>query len=142
MAGDFGFDADASARSSFAHVVSPFAGFMLMIASLFDILQGASAVANDEIFSDAEQYLYELDLTAWGWIHIVIGVLGIAVSVGILRRSSWGLVSGLAVAAVGILTSFAFLPAFPAWSAFVIGFNAIVIWALYVQLDLRARPDH
>jgi hypothetical protein len=141
VAGDFGYGADRSGRSAFAHVVSPFAAFLLMIASLLDILPGASAVAHDELYTQAKQYLYELDLTAWGWIHIVVGVLGVVVSVGILRRSAWGLVAGLTVAAIGILTNFAFLPAYPVWSAFVIGFNAIVVWALWVQLDLPSRPD-
>jgi hypothetical protein len=141
VGGELGFAADRSAKGAFAHVVSPFAGFLLMIASLLDILQGASAVADDELYTQAKQYLYELDLTAWGWIHIVTGVLGVVVSVGILRRSGWGLVAGLAVAIVGILTNFAFLPAYPVWSAFVIGFNTIVVWALWVQLDLPSRPD-
>lgn len=142
MAGDFGYRGDRSARGAFAHVVSPLAGFLLLIAALLDILQGASAVADDELYTQAKQYLYELDLTAWGWIHIAIGVLGVVVAVGILRRAAWGLVSGLAVAIISILTNFAFLPIYPAWSAFVIAFDVVVIWALCVQLDLPARPDH
>ncbi|GAA4731437.1 hypothetical protein GCM10023350_13510 [Nocardioides endophyticus] len=141
MAGDFGYGANRSGRVAFAHVVSPFAAFLLMIASLLDILQGASAVADDELYTQAKQYLYELDLTAWGWTHIVIGVLGAVVSVGILRRSGWGLVGGLAVAIVGILTNFAFLPVYPVWSGFVIAFNLVVVWALWVQLDPQPRPD-
>jgi hypothetical protein len=141
VAGEFGFGADRSAKGAFSHVVSPFAAFLLMIASLLDILQGAAAVANDELYTQAKQYLYKLDLTAWGWIHIVIGVLGVVVAVGILRRSAWGLVAGLAVAIIGILTNFAFLPVYPVWSAFVISFNVVVVWALWVQLDLPPRPD-
>jgi hypothetical protein len=141
VAGEFGYGSDRSTPAAFAHVVSPFAGFLLMVASLLDILQGISAVADDELYTQAKQYLYELDLTAWGWIHIVIGVVGIVVSVGILRRTPWGLVSGLVVATIGILTNFAFLPVYPAWSAFVIAFNLVVIWALCVQLDLPPRQD-
>jgi hypothetical protein len=141
VTGEFGSAADKSARGAYAYVVSPFAAYLLIIASLLDLLQGASAVADDELYTQAKQYLYELDLTVWGWIHIVIGVLGIAVAVGILRRSAWGLVGGLTVASVGILTNFAFLPVYPWWSAFIIVFDVVVVWAFCVQLDLPPRPD-
>ena len=122
-------------------LVLPFAGVLLLIASLLDLLQGASAVAEDELYTQAKEYLYEMDLTAWGWIHIVIGALGVVVAVAILARATWGLVAGLAVAVVGIVTNFAFLPVYPVWSAFIIGFNALVVWSLYAELDLRPRPD-
>jgi hypothetical protein len=122
-------------------LVPPLAGVLLLIASLLDLLQGASAVAEDELYTQAKEYLYEMDLTAWGWIHIVIGVLGAVVAVAILARRTWGLVAGLAVAVVGIVTNVAFLPVYPAWSAFIIGFNVLVLLAMYAELDVRPRPD-
>lgn len=112
-----------------------------MIASILDVLQGASAVAEDELYTQAKQYLYEMDLTVWGWIHIAIGVLGIVVAVGILARGTWALSAGLGVAVAGIMTNFAFLPVYPVWSAFLIGLDVVVVWALYVELGVRPRPD-
>jgi len=134
VAGDFGYGADRSPAGTFAYVVSPFAGLLLLIVSLLDILQGLSAVANDELYAQTEQYLYELDLTAWGWVHIVLGVLGVLVAVGILLRADWALFTGIIVASLSVLTNFMFLPIYPAWSAFIIGFNVLVIWALSTQL--------
>ncbi len=134
MAGEFGYGADRSGPGAFEYVVSPFAGFLLLIVSLLDILQGLSAVADDELYRQSEQYLYELDLTAWGWVHIVLGVLGVLVAVGILMRASWALFTGIIVASLSVLTNFMFLPVYPVWSAFIIGFNVLVIWALSNQL--------
>jgi hypothetical protein len=128
------YDIDYSTRGLAADVTATFAGVLLMIASFFDILQGASAVANDDLYAQGSEYLYKFDMTAWGWIHVVIGVLGVAVSIGILRRAGWGQVTGIIVAGLSMLTNFAFLPVYPVWGAFIIGFNALVIWALCVQM--------
>ena len=130
------YDSSIPTSRMFADVTAAFAGFLLVIASVLDILQGASAVAHDELYTSGKEYLYEIDLTAWGWVHIGVGVLGVVVAVGILRRTTWGRLAGLAVATVAILTNFAFLPAYPVWAAFIIGFNTLVAWALWVQLDL------
>lgn len=135
-------DSRITTSRMFADVTIPFAAFLLIIASLLDILQGASAVAHDELYTSGKEYLYEIDLTAWGWVHIVVGLVGVVVAVGLLRRTTWGRLAGLAVASVGILTNFAFLPTYPVWSGFVIGFNVLVAWALCVQLDLPPSPDH
>jgi hypothetical protein len=127
-------DIDDSTRGLAADLTATFAGVLLLIASCFDIIQGVSAVADDDLFAQGSEYLYKFNVTAWGWIHIVIGVLGVAVAIGVLRRASWGQVTGLMVAGLSILTNFAFLPVYPLWAAFVIGFDALVIWALCVQL--------
>jgi hypothetical protein len=128
-----GYD-DDSTRGFVADLTATFGGVLLLIASGFDILQGASAVANDDLYAQGSEYLYKLDMTAWGWVHIILGVLGVLVAVGILMRASWGQITGIMVASLMILTNFMFLPIYPVWGAFIIGFNALVIWALCSQL--------
>jgi hypothetical protein len=127
-------DLDDSTRGFVADMTATFGGVLLLIASAFDILQGGSAVANDDLYSQGSDYLYKFDMTAWGWVHIILGVLGAAVAVGILLRASWGQITGIMVAGLSVLTNFMFLPIYPVWSAFIIGFNAIVIWALCSQM--------
>lgn len=111
-----------------------FGGVLLLIVSAFDVLQGGSAVANDALYAAGSDYLYKFDMTAWGWVHIILGVLGMAIAVGILLRATWGQITGIMVASLSMLTNFMFLPIYPVWSAFIIGFNALVIWALCSQL--------
>jgi hypothetical protein len=125
---------DYSTRGTIADLGATFAGVLLIIASSMDILQGLSAIANDDLYSAGTEYLYKLDMTAWGTVHLILGVLGIVVGVGILKRVSWGQVTGMIVAGLGILTNFAFLPHYPLWSIVIIAFDGFVIWALSVQL--------
>ena len=45
------FDIDYSSRGTVADFTGTFAGVLLLIVSGFDILQGASAIANDDLYA-------------------------------------------------------------------------------------------
>ena len=77
--------------SDTAYSVSIFAGVMLATLAAFEILQGFSAVLKDDVFVGGIDYVYEIDVTAWGWWHVLIGVVGLAVGIGILQRQVVGL---------------------------------------------------
>lgn len=131
-------DIDYSARGFAVDMTANFAGVLLIIASIFDLLQGGSAIANDDLYSAGSEYLYNFNMTVWGTIHLIIGVIGLIVGVGILARASWAMVCGMIVAGLSILTNFAFLPRYPFWAIIIIAFNLLVIWALSAQ-QRRAR---
>jgi hypothetical protein len=125
---------DHSAKGAVADVAATFAGVFLLIGSLMDVLQGAAAIANPDFFAAGSEYLYDFNVTAWGWIHVALGVVSVLVGIGILMRQAWGQVMGMIVAGLGILTNFAWLPHHPLWSIVIIAFYGFVIWALSVQL--------
>src|SRR5690606_19105389 len=56
------------------------AAALLLTAGFITLFQGISAVAEDEVFVSGPQYVYELDLSSWGWVHIVFGILLILTS--------------------------------------------------------------
>jgi hypothetical protein len=116
-----------------------FAGVMLATVAIFQILEGIAAIADDTVFVSGIDYTYELDVTTWGWVHLVIGVIGLATGVGILAGQTWGLMAGIAIATIGTVTNFAFLPYFPFWSVVILAFNIFVIWALCNQVSAADR---
>lgn len=111
-----------------------FAGMMLATLGVFQILEGISAIANDQIYVAGPKYVYDIDLTAWGWFHLLIGIIGLATGIGILMGQTWGYIVGLVVAFVSAASSFAFLPFYPFWAIVIIGFDVLVIWALTRQV--------
>lgn len=134
-AGESASDARERRTSSRAAVVvGQFAAVMLLVTASVEVLQGVEALRSGELLVTSGDQVYEMDLTVWGWIHVVIGILLVAVAVGILGRRSWGQVTGLIVAGLSMLANFAFLPHYPLWSLTIIGFNALVVWALCTQL--------
>ncbi|KQW52550.1 hypothetical protein ASC77_24570 [Nocardioides sp. Root1257] len=127
-------DIDYSTRGMAADFTATFAGVLLVITGGFDVLQGLSAIANDDLYAAGSEYLYKLDMTAWGTVHLIIGIVSIVVGVGITTRASWAPVCGMVIAGLAMLTNFAFLPLYPFWAIVIIAFNGLVIWALSVQL--------
>ncbi|MEI5675695.1 MULTISPECIES: DUF7144 family membrane protein [unclassified Nocardioides] len=125
---------DHSTSGLVALGTTAFAGVMLATVALFQILEGIAAIGEDSVFVTGLDYVYKLDVTTWGWIHLVVGVIGLATAVGILAAQPWGYVAGIAIATIGAVTNFAFLPFYPFWSIVVLSFNILVIWALCRQL--------
>jgi hypothetical protein len=125
---------DDSTSSMIAYSVALFAAAMLAVVGVVQVLEGISAVAKDSIYVAGVKYSYEIDVTTWGWIHIVIGAVAVAAAVGLFLDQSWGRIAGIAIAALGAIANFAFVPYYPIWSLVVIAFYGIVIWALAYQL--------
>jgi hypothetical protein len=128
-------DYEDSTKRMVAYGTTAFAGVMLATVGVFQILEGISAIAKDDIYVTGINYAYKLSVQGWGWIHLLIGAIAVAVAVGILMGQSWGRIAGIAIAGLSALTNFAFLPYTPVWTLIIIAFNAFVIWALCVQLS-------
>ena len=123
-----------STKRTRADMAAQFAAVLLVVVASFEVLQGISAIADDELLVAGSDYAYNLDSTARGWVHVTIGVLLLAVAVGILARRSWAQVTGMIVAGSSMLANFAFLPIYPFWSLTVIAFNVVIVWALCTLL--------
>ena len=125
---------DYSTKGMLSSGVTGFAAIMLMAVGCFQVLQGIAAIANDEFFVAGEEYVFKFDVTAWGWLHLVLGLLGVGIGIAILTRMTVGLLAGIALAFVNMIAEFAFLPHYPFWAILLIAFNVMVIWALCSQL--------
>ena len=110
-----------------------FAAVMAVIAGFFNIIQGLVALFDDQYFVVAKGDLLLLDFTAWGWIHLLIGVVMLAVGFGIMRGSPWALVGGVVIAGVQAILQLGFLAAYPVWSILIIALDVVVIYALIVH---------
>jgi hypothetical protein len=122
-------------RRELARSTATFAASMLIIVGICQILVGVAAVAKDSVLVTSADYSYQLDISAWGWIHIVIGALAVGVGVGALYQQWWARVGGIMVGALGIMSNFLFLPYFPLWALILIAFYVFIIWALAYQIN-------
>lgn len=125
---------DDGARGAWVDFLSVFAGVLMVIGASFEILQGAAAVADPDFFAAGTEYLYEFNVTAWGWIHIVVGVLTAIVAIGLFTQQSWSYLCGLVIVGLGMLANFAGLPHYPIWSLTLIAIDVAIVWALCQQL--------
>jgi hypothetical protein len=123
-----------SAKGVLAFGVTTFAGVLLTLVSIFEVLQGIAAIANDTVYVRGLSYSYELDVTAWGWIHLLLGLVGLGTGIGILMGQAWGRILGILIAGLAMVSNFMFIPYYPVWSLVVIALDVLVIWALCTQL--------
>jgi hypothetical protein len=125
-----------SGRSS-AEPVSPmavgftaFAAVVMMMTGGFQAFQGLVALLNDDFYVVGQKWTFSFDVTSWGWVHLIVGVLVAVAGVFVLRGAVWARGVGVGVAAVSALLNFMWLPYYPIWSLLIIALDVIVIWAL------------
>ncbi|GLP69840.1 MULTISPECIES: hypothetical protein [unclassified Streptomyces] len=122
----------STAKQDWAAGTMVFAAVMLMLAGVLDIFRGIMAIAEDDVFVTTRNYVFEFDLTSWGWIHLALGAIGVVVSLGLFRAATWARVAGVAIAGLIIIANFLSLPYYPAWSIVMIAISGFIIWALCV----------
>ncbi|MFI1534950.1 DUF7144 family membrane protein [Streptomyces anandii] len=125
-----------TAKQAWATGLTAFAAVMLMIAGVLDIFRGIMGIAQDDVFVSTRNYVFQFDLTGWGWIHLILGVLAVVVSLGLFQGAMWARVAGVTIAGLIILANFLSLPYYPVWSVVMIAFSGFIIWALCVM-----RPE-
>jgi len=125
-----GAAAQGRQSSPWATGFAMFAAILMIIAGLWGIIVGISAILNDKVFVTTQGYLYEFDITGWGWVHLILGILVGGAGIGILQGATWGRMVGIAVAGLSLLANFLFIPHYPVWSILIIALDVLIIWAL------------
>lgn len=118
-----------------------FAGVMMVFGGAMAIFQGIAAIAEDDVFVTTRNYAYNFNLTSWGWIHLVLGVLVVSAGIALFSGSLWARVVGIAVAGLAMIANFMWLPYYPVWAIVLIAVDAFVIWALCIGTSREARTD-
>jgi hypothetical protein len=116
-----------------------FAAAMLIMVGIWQILVGIAAIAEDEFFVVAPNYTYEIDTTAWGWIHLILGVILVLTGFFLFTGSNLARVVGIAAATISAIANFFFLPYYPLWALAIIAVDVFIIWAL--ASTWSRRPD-
>ena len=125
-----------TAEQHWAEGLMVFAAVTLMLSGVLDIFRGIMGIAQDDILITTRNYVFQYDVTGWGWVHLALGVVAVIVSLGLFQAALWARVAGVAIAGLIVIANFLSLPQYPVWSVVVIAFSVFVIWALcVVKLD-------
>jgi hypothetical protein len=110
-----------------------FAAVMMMLGGALNAMQGVVAIVNDEwVVWGSRADLY-LDLTQWGWVHLVVGVLVVVAGLGVLSGNVLARTVAVVLAGASIIVNFLFIPAQPVWALTIIALDVFVILALTVH---------
>ena len=104
----------------------------MIITGVFNAMEGVVALFRNEVYVATPRYIFAFDLTTWGWIQIILGLIVLAAGFGVMTGQLWGRVVGIAIALLTMIVNFGFVPYYPVWSLLIIALNVFVIWALCV----------
>ena len=79
--------------------------------------------------------LYGIDLTAWGWFWLIVGVVQIITGVLIFERNVWGLWLGVTFAGLSAMLAVIVMFVFPLWAIAVLTIDFLVLFGLLTQSD-------
>jgi hypothetical protein len=117
-------------RSGWAVGWSFYAAVWMWILGFFHGIAGLAAILENEFYVATPNYIFQFDVTTWGWIHLILGVVVFMGAFAVMRGAVWGRTVGVIIAILSILINFAWLPYYPIWGLLMIAANAFVIWAL------------
>ena len=109
-----------------------FAGAVMMTVGVFQALEGLVALIDDDFFVVRDNYTFDLDVTAWGWIHLIMGIVVAVSGYFVIRGDLWARVLAMFLAALAAIANFLWVPYYPLWSLLIVALNILVIWALAV----------
>lgn len=111
-----------------------FAGILMLMLGGFQAMEGLVAIFKDDYFLVTRNGLVlSMDYSAWGWTHLIIGLVAVISGIGVLAGQMWARVTGIIIAVISALANLAFLSAYPIWSTIVIVTDVLIIYALAVH---------
>jgi hypothetical protein len=123
-----------------------FAGIVMVIIGAIDFMQGLIALFEDDYYVVTRAGFLVFDLTGWGWVMVVWGVLLVLAGLGLLGGQAWARWFGIVVVSLNFITQLGFLgnSQYPLWSLTVVGLNLVVLYALtarWSESEYELKPS-
>ena len=111
-----------------------FASFMMMIGGVFQSISGLIAVFNDSWYVvDTGQLIVFQSVAAWGWAHLLVGLLLFFAGLSLIGGAMWARVLAVTIAALSAIAYFLAIPLYPVWSIIGLVVSILVVYAVMVH---------
>lgn len=110
-----------------------YAAVWMWILGFFHAMAGFVGILEDELYAVTPNYVFQLDVTTWGWIHLIMGIVVFIAGFAVFSGAVWARTIGVILSVLSTLSTFAWLPWYPLWGLVMITANVFVIWALTVH---------
>jgi hypothetical protein len=106
-----------------------FAGIMLSIVGILNVIYGIAAIGDSSFFVHNTKYILS-NLNTWGWVTLIIGVIQVIAAFSIWSGGDFGRWIGIFVAGLSMIGALLSLPAYPLWSLAVFAIDVLIIYGL------------
>ncbi len=107
-----------------------FGAVMMFLIGSLNFFYGLAAVVNDQVVVVGGHGAIIADLTAWGWVTMILGILLVLVSFGLFIGSGAARLAAVFLLTVNAIEQVWIFPAAPLWAFIVILLSVIVIYNL------------
>jgi hypothetical protein len=112
-----------------------FVGILIFIVGAFNIIWGLTALFNDTALTVGEQGLIVWDFTAWGWIHLILGIVLILTALGLFGGQGWARWTAIFFVMLNAFGQIAWMSTYPLWSILIITLDIIIIYQLTARWE-------
>jgi hypothetical protein len=106
-----------------------FAGIMLMLVGILNVIWGIAAIADSSFFINDTKYIIS-NLNTWGWVTVILGAVQLLAAFSIWNGNQFGRWIGIAVAGLSSISALMSIPAYPFWSLAIFAVDILVIYGL------------
>jgi uncharacterized membrane protein (DUF2068 family) len=106
-----------------------FAGVLLLIAGVLNVLYGIAAIDNANVFTKNARYVFA-NLNTWGWFLLVLGIVQLLAAFAIWRGTPWARWFGVASASVNAILQTMWIPAYPIMAMTILTLDIVAIYGL------------
>jgi hypothetical protein len=107
-----------------------FAATMMILVGIFGAINGLVAIIDDNFYRVPPNYTFDTDVTTWGWIHLIVGILVFLAGLALFSGKTWAAVVAILIAMLSAVTNFFWIPYYPFWSILMIALDVFIIWSL------------
>jgi hypothetical protein len=112
-----------------------FAGLMMIIMGVLEALEGLIAIIRDDYYVLTPQQIVVFDLTTWGWIALIWGIVVAIAGFSLLLQQSWARWFAIVVASLNFIVQLGFVGSnrYPLWALVTMAVNILVLYALIIR---------
>jgi hypothetical protein len=111
-----------------------FAAFAILVAGLLNVVSGLVAIFSPKtVLSWTRDGIAVVDVSTWGWVHLVLGVLLVLAGFALFAGSWWARLVAAVLVIINLVAQFVSLPITPWWSLVAIALDLVILWALTVH---------
>ncbi len=116
-----------------------FAGIMILIAGILNIVYGIAAIDNSKFFAGHTEFVVS-SLKTWGWILLIVGILEVLAAFSIWAGGAFGAIFGIFAASISAIGALLSIPAYPFLSLAIFAVDILIIYGL-AAYGARGRPS-
>ena len=118
-----------------------FAGVIMFLVGSLDALWGLGGILNDNVVVLGGHGAIVADITTWGWVHLILGILVAATGLGLLMGNEAARWLGILFVSVNAISQIVWFPAAPLWAFLLIILDVIILYQLTARWGNQAAWD-